>query len=133
MTDNYHDTIAELRERIAWLESELGLTHRAEQMGVLCEAGCSPGEACVVMALYRSQRLVRSDVLFDQIDHLNGGECVDVIKVHVARIRARWGGDVIRTVPRYGYALTTVGTEIVHALFTSAGVSHSVAARRDAT
>lgn len=116
-SQNYHDRIAELEERVAFLEGELRLGEKTERAANLCRAlRCTKGEAHLLLALYDSGRTLHSNTLSDAIPRRwDDGPENNVVQVMVSRLRRNpnLGHDVIETVWGLGYRLTDSGRQRV--------------------
>lgn len=108
---------AELEERIAWLEGELGLRVDADQIQALIAAfRLSPGVAHVVRALYASKgRTVTHLQLLEAIP--SPAELEDRSQSNVGtlvcRARKRLGAGAIESVWGRGYRMTEAGMATV--------------------
>jgi DNA-binding response OmpR family regulator len=124
---------AELEERIAYLESELGLQRDADQVGrihdLMRRAGM-PGStggraqaAEMVMALYRAGgRPVTTWQLLDAVPSPSRADRgPNIVKVWVVVARKALGRDAIRTVWGKGYAITEAGIGRVKAILNPEG------------
>jgi DNA-binding response OmpR family regulator len=122
------DRCAELEERVAWLESELGLRRETEAEDRLhrfmtSEAAYTinrPGACRFTLALYRARgRAVSRPQVLEAVPPVAGGEdernwrIVDVWACHARRAL---GVDAIQTVRSRGYRLTEAGMARVAAI-----------------
>lgn len=116
MTDA--ERIAELEERVAYLESELGLAITADQLHQLRRVlNVTPSHAHFLLALHRCRgRSLSVDQLDERIPVIvgRGDEVRYTIRVFAFQIRQRLGSDVLETV-RGGYRLTSRGMALVGA------------------
>jgi hypothetical protein len=116
---------AELEERVAWLESELGIQGAAQRSRLLREAlrderghRCRGG-ASLLAALYDAQgRPLNRQQLLDSLPTLDGqvDRCAKVVDVYVCVIRKTLGQGIISTVFGHGYRITEAGSEMVAAI-----------------
>ena len=108
----------ELLERVAWLESELGIRNRAEE-AVRLGFKLSPSEARILLRLYhaggRLVTLAQLDDAAPAFDPSGDREYV-VGRVYAYRLRMRMGGDTIRGVRGQGYHLSPEGVAAVCAV-----------------
>jgi len=116
VSTNYHETIAELEERISYLESELCLALRVDQVSKLVSIGFTPSEAAQMLTLYQTGRTMSDVALFDSIDHKCDGTDHKIVQVYVSRIRKHVGYDAIETVRGMGYRITPLGRRVVEGL-----------------
>ncbi len=102
------DTCAELRERIAYLESELRIqADDTEFARVKSAFRLEPMSTRIVLALWK----VRGDVIsrwrLEELIRGDGEDCSEgLLKVHISRVRKRMGGDPVENVWGRGYRLT---------------------------
>lgn len=116
---------ADLADRIAWLESELGIQDQADlerRVSALlghCPRFGRPQIAQVIVALYAAKGKVKSKwQLLEAIPSPRGNEDRDpkLLDVLVCRARHSFGRDTIETVWGRGYRLTPVGLARIAAL-----------------
>jgi DNA-binding response OmpR family regulator len=114
------DRCPELEERIAWLESELGLQQRADRVEriktlfPLDEDGHAPRPQCAefLLVLYNAKgRPVTHLQIVERVPAPRAGEQRDmeVAKVWAHVTRRALGHDAIRNIRGFGYQLTEVG------------------------
>lgn len=118
------DRCAELEERVAWLESELGLRVDADEIYVLQRAfGLAPGEAHLVRALYaaRGRTLTHLQIL-DAIPSPGGLEDRSFTNINtlICRVRKGLGRDAIITVWGRGYQISPIGAERIRSVLNAA-------------
>lgn len=113
----------ELRERVAWLEAELGLRGEAEALDALNMAfGLARGVAQIVMRLYRAKgHLVTKAMLEEAIDHKFASDepCRKFVEVYIGRARRALGFAAIRTAPGLGYAMQPEGLGRIDAILSA--------------
>ena len=102
---------AELEERIAFLESELGLTKDATLLAeIRTRFGLTAGEATLLQVLYQSPagRVARNWTLLEQLPPKEGGpdRGLKIVDVYICKLRKSIGKDAIETVWGEGYRLT---------------------------
>lgn len=119
---------AELEERVAWLESELGLQRDAERAALLrARLGLTPAEGAFLMRLYSaSGRLVTIAQLGDALPPRDDGDVRDdtnLIRTYVCRVRAKLGDGALLTERALGYRLSRTGLEAVRALLEPTAVA----------
>lgn len=110
-----------LRERVAWLEGELGLVRDAERRMHLRRAlRVTPQEAQILLALESAYpRPVQKWALEEMLPtHWRSGEQSNFITVHIAHLRTKIGKTMIATETR-AYRLTPAGVEKVRAALAS--------------
>lgn len=113
---------ADLEERVAWLESELGLQSRADRLGRLRDAlhkakgstRCGSGGATrLLLALYAAKgKPVSRFGLMEASPPANGEEDerdTKILDVWVCHARKLVGRDGIRNVYGFGFRLTETG------------------------
>lgn len=109
-------------DRIAWLESELGLQRTESEIDALRMAfGLTPQQSEIVRALYHAKgRTVSKLQLWDACPPVTAGEdrVPEILNVHVCKIRNILGRDVIHTSWGRGYALTPAGMAKVAPILT---------------
>jgi DNA-binding response OmpR family regulator len=113
------DRCEELQERVAWLESELGIRDDGEKVDRLRRAfRVRPAEIRLLLRLYRAGgHLVTHDQLLDAIpasDHARDRDS-NIVRVYVNRLRGGLGQDAILRCYGLGYQLTEVGLARVSA------------------
>lgn len=102
------ETCADLRERIAYLESELGVqASDTEFARVKAAFGLQPMSTRIVLALWK----VRGDVIgrwrLEELIRGDGEDCSEgLLKVHISRVRKRLGKDAVDNVWGRGYRLS---------------------------
>lgn len=119
---------SDLEDRIAWLESELGLQKDAETFARLHAfiaekinpTGFGRGAkqpTLMALVLYRAKgRPVSHAQLMEAIPPKNGGEddrTENIVKVWASCVRAALGEEAMRTVYGVGYSLTATGLDAV--------------------
>lgn len=118
--DKALETIATQRERIVWLESELGLTDTIEELDGLVRAlGVKACVAKTVLRLYRAKgRTLTKLQIAESIHQVTGYDYDDttIVRVCVHYARTALGLDAIRTVWGGGYGMTPAGMERVRAV-----------------
>ena len=107
MTDA--DRIADLQERIAYLERELGLSLEQTRIARLIGYGMTRSQAHVVLALHQAAgRTLSADQLDDTLPR-GERDARNFIKVITNRARAIVGADAIETVRGVGYRISGNG------------------------
>lgn len=100
---------ADLEERVAWLEGELGIRAETEALDALNMAfGLPLGVARIVLRLYRAKgRLVSRAVLEDVTVHKFAADepSPKFVDVYIGRARHALGAASIRTAIGLGYAM----------------------------
>lgn len=93
---------ATLRDRVAWLERELGLaTDLAGRDRVRRALGASPAESHILCVLAEAYpRPVQMWALIDGLPGFGKNRCDEILKVHVCRLRRKFGKDAITTQSR---------------------------------
>src|SRR5258706_2163071 len=118
MTDNYHQTIANLEKRIAALEednalmkSDLGLVHDQDRIGMFVGVLHIPPQAArlLITLMDCNGRLLNRDYIWQSLPHPNGGEDYKKLDVYVSHIRRALGFNAIATVHGVGYRITPEG------------------------
>jgi DNA-binding response OmpR family regulator len=117
----------DLQERIAYLESELGLHLETQNMAALMTAfGLRPGHCHLLLALYAARgKVVRPLQLEDAIPAKdeNRDRVAKIVDVYVCFIRKMMGKDTILNIWAQGYALSPQGqTRVAAAIAQFAGV-----------
>ena len=121
----------QLEERVAFLESELGLRQNDEAVSVLHRAirgtrRCGGGAlqaARMVSVLYGARGMVRRDTILDAVPPAHGGDderLPKIIDVWLCRARKALGHDAIETVWGHGLKLTDAGRARVDAILAGA-------------
>lgn len=112
------ERIAELEEEVAYLRSELGLTHSAgREANFRKSLGITAQESRFLMALYDARgRMLLKTQLEDAIKRGFDGKAQKVVDVYACRVRKRIGFDAIETVWGSGYRITPKGIAIVEAI-----------------
>jgi len=115
LVDEQADRIADLEERVAWLESELRLTRDAGRIDALrVGLGVTPAEARMLLALAQARGVIRIPTLAYIVSPRCEESAGDkVVCVHVCHIRARLGPGLIRNAWGDGYAITPAGADLV--------------------
>ncbi len=121
MTDA--DRIAELEEKVAYLEGELGLSMEAERYGVLRHTyGIRPQSAMILLALYDANRPLSRGHLLDLLPTQREDGDDHAISVHVAYLRRILGRGAIRNIWGFGYVITPEGLSKVRSVLEPEGV-----------
>lgn len=125
------DRCAELEERVAWLESELGLQndmtmaerlrrHFIDSCGTGWRGQQRSGGVRVILALFAAKgRAMSRDQLLEAIPPFRGGDDErqpKIVDVWVCWARKAIGRDAISSVWGRGYQLTKAGVERVAAI-----------------
>ena len=108
------DRIAELEERVAWLESELGLVRAIEQEDAVRKAlHLVPAAMKCLSILYAAKGRVVLDGSIE--DRLNPERdyASNIANIYTTRIRRALGKDSVERVRTQGFRLTRVGMERV--------------------
>lgn len=110
----------ELRERIAWLESELGVQNSQTQIRLICSAfALTKTEAWFVMTLWKAKgRTVDRFWLLDNrplLDRTTDRENINVLRVYMSKLRKLFGPHIN---PQWGkgYYMTAEGIALVDAV-----------------
>jgi DNA-binding response OmpR family regulator len=119
----------ELEERVAWLESELGLQTHALTLDLLRSAmntGSTykrKGAAALVAALYGAKGRPLDRLQLSERLPRGGRDGRDerVVDVYICAARKELGADIIATVWGGGYRLTDTGMARVSAILSTAG------------
>lgn len=112
------DRCDDLEERVAWLESELGLRGELERVDVFRAAGLAPAEGLLVSRLYAARgRVVSREQLEEALPAIDpaGERVCHIVRCYVSRVRAKLGHDAIATIWGGGYRLTDHGMTTVAA------------------
>lgn len=111
------DRCPELEERIAWLESELGLIDHTSHIAAIRKAlNASPSEAEIIFAMHSVKgRFVTKAWLDERVAPRMCEEraTLNSIVVWVSRLRARLGRDFIESSWGQGYRLSDRGQRLV--------------------
>jgi DNA-binding response OmpR family regulator len=111
---------AELSERIAWLEEELGLRVRdALTERVMRAFRLTPAEAWFVIVLWSAKgRPVERHWLLDNKptvrERVSEYPSLNMLRVYINKVRSQLGKDAIRSVWGIGYAMTPIGMERIN-------------------
>ena len=110
------DRIANLEERVAWLESELGMARNADQLHILRrELRITPCAARMLSILYIAKgRVVRRLFLEDEV--CTTDTVTNVVKLYALYIRKALGPDALETARGEGYRLTSSGLQRVKSI-----------------
>lgn len=102
------DTCAELRERIAYLESELRIqADDTEFARVKSAFGLQPMGVRILLALWKARGGVVSVWRLEEMIRGMDGDCSEnLIRVHISRLRSGIGRDAVENVWGRGYRLT---------------------------
>lgn len=86
-----------LRLRVTWLEGELGIARQADSVGIVARTfGLTPGEAHVALTLARAcPRQIQTWAMDEGLPR--SWRQGNVVKVYIARIRAKLGKSSIIT------------------------------------
>lgn len=112
-SSNYHERIADLEDRVAYLEDDLAIALRTDQIASLCRIGLRPSAAHIVLALYKTGRTMSDEALFERMPRPAEGETIKGVQSHIHRARKTIGYDIIETVRSIGYRLTAAGHALV--------------------
>ena len=116
---------ADLRERVAWLESELSIQHDAGDMLKLKTAfGMTPQCARIVLALHAAKGAPVSRQRIEELTEefaygnrgkgsLDGETSNNLVSVAAHRVRGYLGHDTVLCLRGRGYALSDVGLAMV--------------------
>jgi DNA-binding response OmpR family regulator len=110
----------ELRERIAWLEQELGLRMSNSVTDKVMRAfRLTPAEAWFVIVLWEAKgRPVERHWLLDNKPVVRAKQTeypsLNMLRVYINKVRGQLGKDAIRAVWGIGYAMTPTGIELVN-------------------
>jgi DNA-binding response OmpR family regulator len=113
---------AELEERVAWLEGELGLRTAAAARHALCRAfKITPGEAAMLATLHAAKgKFVSTWLLLDTTAPSRDDRSPNSVSVRIYWLRAKLGKGAIETVYGAGYRLSEPGQALVAAVLASA-------------
>lgn len=102
------DTCAELRERIAYLESELRIqADDTEFARVKSAFGLQPMGVRILLALWKARGGVVSVWRLEELIRGMDGDCSEnLIRVHICRMRSGIGRDAVENVWGRGYRLS---------------------------
>lgn len=103
MAKSLEGRVAELEERVAYLEGEVGLSLELSRLSRMCDTGLPWGQAKIVLALYLAHGRTLS--VFQLADAT--GQTPGTIKVTVCRARAVCPH--LRTDRAAGYSLSPAG------------------------
>lgn len=101
------ETCAELRERIAYLESELRIqADDTEFARVKSAFRLEPMSTRIVLALWKARGDVVSRWRLEELIRGDNDCSEGLLKVHVSRVRKRMGADAVENVWGRGYRLS---------------------------
>lgn len=105
-----------LREKVAYLESELGLADEATLSADFHQMrGLTQIQVRILMALYRAHGRILS---VSQLIDLTGLDTmrIELMRVHIFNLRRRVGKDVIANSWSLGYRITPQGMAVVESM-----------------
>jgi len=109
----------ELKERIAWLETELGLRVKNDNTATIMQTfHLTPIEAWFVLVLWEAKgRPVDRYWLLDNRpttrDRISEYPSLNMLRVYINKVRAQIGKGSIKGVWGVGYAMTPEGMELI--------------------
>lgn len=107
--------IADLEERVAYLERELGLSRDLTRVGSLVAKGWRGNPARIALALaYANGRILSDAQLADALPDRDRADDSNNIKAHMWWVRKMMGYDAVETVRGIGYRMTPKGCAAIN-------------------